>query len=90
MGWGPAIKVVARSADSRAIVRYYHMDNKTGFGSAPYLAHIGLGDAVSIDRVEVRWPGDSRVRVYAAEPGRTHVFAQRQGAWDVRERTGKS
>ena len=38
---------------------------ETGFGSAPYLAHVGLGDATQIDRVEVVWPGSRMPRVYS-------------------------
>jgi len=55
-GLGARITVNAISPDGEAIVRTYAMDHKTGFGSAPYLAHIGLLDAVSIRDVEVFWP----------------------------------
>lgn len=55
-GVGAMIRVAARGAGGEPIVRTYHMDAKTGFGSAPYLAHIGLGAAVRIEEVEVRWP----------------------------------
>ncbi len=75
-GVGARIKIVAHDRDGGEIVRYHHMNNKTGFGSAPYLAHVGLGAAVAIDRVEVRWPGEDRPRLYAAEPGRLHVLDQ--------------
>jgi hypothetical protein len=55
-GVGASITVVARAEDGSEIVRRTRMDNKTGFGSSPYLAHVGLLDAERIDRVEVYWP----------------------------------
>ena len=55
-GVGARIRVVARDAAGRPIVRHHSMDNKTGFGSSPYIAHIGLLDAVEIETLEVFWP----------------------------------
>src|SRR5204862_7337500 len=55
-GVGAHLKITAHTADGRAIVRYREMDNGTGFGSAPSIAHVGLMDAVAIDGVEVFWP----------------------------------
>lgn len=77
-GVGAMIKVVARDAGGRPRVRFQQMDNKTAFGSAPYLAHIGLADAVAIDRVEVTWPGARAPQVYAAELGRVNVLDERR------------
>jgi len=77
-GVGARIEVVAHDAAGRPRVRYYQMDNKTAFGSAPYLAHIGLADAVAIDRVEVTWPGDRRPQVYAAALGQLNVLEERR------------
>jgi hypothetical protein len=65
-GVGSMIEVRARTKDGRPIVRTYHMDNKTGFGSAPYLAHVGLGRAAAIDSVRVTWLGSGCVGTYPA------------------------
>lgn len=65
-GVGARIKVRAVNADGHEILRTYLMDHKTGFGSAPYLAHIGLLDATSIQDVEVFWPGSERRCSYSA------------------------
>ncbi len=43
------------------------MDHKTGFGSPPYLAHIGLLDAESIGDVEVYWPASGCRASYPAK-----------------------
>ncbi|MBX2798195.1 MAG: VCBS repeat-containing protein [Myxococcales bacterium] len=63
-GLNSLIVVHASHANGSVGMRTYHMDNKTGFGSAPYLADIGLGDAVGVATVEVRWsgPGARRIR----------------------------
>ncbi|VAW95902.1 hypothetical protein MNBD_GAMMA21-1576 [hydrothermal vent metagenome] len=63
-GIGAKIKVTATGKKGKKIIRHYHMDNKTGFGSAPYLAHIGLMDAVSIKTIEVSWPASRQKKVY--------------------------
>jgi hypothetical protein len=65
-GVGARIKVRAVRPDGQEIARTYLMDHKTGFGSAPYLAHIGLLDATSIRDVEVFWPGSGRRCAYSA------------------------
>ncbi len=71
-GIGARITVVAEAADGAPIVRRYHMDNKTGFGSAPYLAHIGLLDAVRIREIEVFWPVSGCRHSYRAELNQLH------------------
>jgi hypothetical protein len=55
-GVGATIRVIAENQKGEEIKRYYQMDNKTGFGSAPYLAHVGLMNANRIKSVEVYWP----------------------------------
>jgi len=65
-GVGVNFRVRAENAGGEPIVRYYHMDNKTGFGSAPVLAHVGLMDAVKIDGVDVQWPVSRCSRTYSA------------------------
>ncbi len=68
-GLGSRILVRARAQDGRPIVRSYLMDGKTGFGSAPALAHIGLGPAVAVDGVEVSWLGSGCFHSYPARLG---------------------
>jgi hypothetical protein len=65
-GVGSMIEVHAQAADGRRFVRTYHMDNKTGFGSAPYLAHVGLGRAAAIEGVRVTWLGSGCAGTYPA------------------------
>ena len=48
------------------------MNNKTGFGSAPYVAHIGLMDAASIQHIEVSWPVSKKTEVYTAQRDRMY------------------
>lgn len=72
-GVGARIKVVAENKESEEIIRYYHMTNGTGFGSTPYVAHIGLQDAVRIRYAEVEWPNSAR-RSYHVRIGRVNVL----------------
>jgi hypothetical protein len=66
-GVGASIKITARRPDGSTLERYRQMDNETGFGSAPYLAHVGLLDAVAIESIEVSWPASRcRARYQAA------------------------
>ena len=66
-GIGAKIKVVASTENGESVIRYYSMDQKTGFGCAPMLAHVGLFSATRIDRIEVTWPVSGRTEVYDAE-----------------------
>ena len=78
-GLGARIKVVAETEAGTPIIRTYLMDNKTAFGSAPYLAHIGLANAARIERVEVTWPGQRTPRVYSAELETLNVLDEDEG-----------
>ena len=66
-GIGCRIRVEALTATGEAVVRTYHMDNKTSFGSPPLLAHLGLGNAVTLKEVRVYWPGSGAWRVHQAK-----------------------
>ncbi|VAW99274.1 hypothetical protein MNBD_GAMMA21-2718 [hydrothermal vent metagenome] len=63
-GLGAEIVVTAEDQDKNIIIRRYNMNNKTGFGSAPYLAHIGLMNAHKINKVEVKWPVSRKITTY--------------------------
>lgn len=73
-GVGARLKVTARTADGTEVVRYRQMDNTTGFGSAPYLAHVGLADAVAVEGVEVEWPASGCRHTYSAELRRLNLL----------------
>jgi VCBS repeat protein len=73
-GVGAMLEVRAHRADGTPIVRTYHMDGKTGFGSAPYLAHVGLERAVAVDGVRVTWLGSGCSAVYPAEIRATNLL----------------
>lgn len=73
-GVGATICVRAENRGGQEIVRYYQMDNKTGFGGAPLLAHIGLMDAVRIQDVEVFWPASGCRATYRAELNRLNLL----------------
>jgi hypothetical protein len=68
-GLGSTVTVRARRADGSELVRRRQVDHATGFGSAPYLLHVGLADAVAIDEIEVAWLGSGCVGGYPARLG---------------------
>ena len=78
-GVGARIKVVAETEAGTPIIRTYLMDNKTAFGSSPYLAHIGLANAVRIERVEVTWSGQRTPRVYPADLETLNILDENEG-----------
>ncbi|NKB24321.1 MAG: hypothetical protein GKR87_08100 [Kiritimatiellae bacterium] len=73
-GLGAKITVMARDANGETETYTYHRDNKTTFGSVPYLAHMGLGDAVGVEHVHVRWPGQNTTQTYAAQINTEHLL----------------
>jgi tetratricopeptide (TPR) repeat protein len=79
-GVGTMIKVVAENDRQEKIVRYYQMDQKTGFGSAPYLAHIGLMNATRIHSVDVFWPASKCRKTYQAELNALNVLDEKDCA----------
>jgi hypothetical protein len=81
-GVGCMIKVRAETAQGEAIVRYYHMDNKTGFGSAPYLAHIGLLNALRVNAVDVFWPVSQSWKTYDANISDLNILDEDNGSSD--------
>lgn len=73
-GVGATIKVVAENPKGEEIDRYALMDQRTGFGSSPYLAHVGLSDAARIKGVEVYWPVSRCRQTYRAELDKLNVL----------------
>ena len=68
------IHVSAVNARNDEITRYYYMDNKTGFGGGPLLAHIGLANAIRIKQVEVTWPASHCKAQYEATLGQLNLL----------------
>jgi hypothetical protein len=73
-GVGATIRVRAVNAQQQSIVRYYHMDQKTGFGGAPFLAHVGLMNATRIEGVDVFWPASGCRVTYPAALERLNIL----------------
>lgn len=73
-GIGARIKVIAENSRGEEIIRHYLMDQKTSFGSPPYLAHIGLMDADKIKEVEVYWTASGCRKKYRSEMGKLNVL----------------
>ncbi|MDJ0840810.1 MAG: CRTAC1 family protein [Acidobacteriota bacterium] len=82
-GIGARIRVEAEDEAGRAVVRQVHMDGKTGFGSAPFLAHIGLGDAVTVKEIVVNWPVSGAVNTYAGTLDALHILVENDPAGSV-------
>jgi hypothetical protein len=78
-GVGAFIRVIAENGKGELIVRTYNMDSKTGFGSAPYLAHIGLMNATRVLSVEVRWPVSRKTRYYSATIDALNTLDENEG-----------
>ena len=60
---GARIKVTFKDSDS---VRSVYRDVNSGgsFGSNPLNQHIGVGQAVAIDKIEITWPVTGKVQVF--------------------------
>lgn len=82
-GVGCRIKVVAENHRHEEIIRYYHMDNKTGLGSSPYLAHIGLMNAVRIRQVDVYWPVSKQWMSYPAQINQSILLDENGSAFEA-------
>ncbi len=74
LGVGARVDVYAVTAAGTPMVWRGVMNNKTGFGSSPYLLHAGLRDATRIDRIEVRWVASGCVHAYQARINDVNVL----------------
>lgn len=73
-GLGARISVRGRREGGGSIVRRVQMDNKTGFGSTPYIAHVGMSDAIAVENVEVFWPASACVQKYDVDLNETSTL----------------
>ena len=71
--------VVATPAGERSLHRTVRSGGS--FGCSPLRQEIGLGDATSVVRVEIRWPGTGELQVVTGlEPDRRYVIRQGESA----------
>jgi hypothetical protein len=77
-GLGASVKVTAANEAGQTMIRYAHMDQKTAFGSGPYLLHLGLGGATSIRDVEVFWPVSGCRHSYRATINSLNILDERE------------
>ena len=73
-GMGATIRVRGRNARGDPIVRYSQIDNKTGFGGGPLLAHIGMMDADRIEGIDVTWPVSRCTHTYGGNLGELNLL----------------
>ncbi|MEQ1945615.1 MAG: VCBS repeat-containing protein [Bryobacteraceae bacterium] len=64
LGIGAKITVTAGDASGAKIVRQALVDQKTAFGSGPYLTQVGLANAAVVDGAEVYWPASGCRKSY--------------------------
>jgi hypothetical protein len=69
---GTTVVARAEAADGTPFLRRARIDGKTGFGSGPLTAHLGLLDAARVVGLEVRRPGHPTVRI--VEPPLDHTL----------------
>jgi hypothetical protein len=78
-GIGARLEVVVRTpTGERAIFKT--VSSGGSFGSSPLRQEIGLGDAESIDRVEIRWPGGLTQVVQGLELDRRYIVREGDAA----------
>lgn len=53
---GARIEVLAKAADGSTVKRYHTVTSGGSFGGNSLTAHIGLADAVAVERVVIEWP----------------------------------
>lgn len=68
--------------DQRQIVRT--VGSGGSFGASPLRPHVGVGDATTIDAVEVRWPGTGEVQRWPGPIAADAYYVLRQGESGLR------
>ncbi|MEP6949715.1 MAG: CRTAC1 family protein [Ginsengibacter sp.] len=69
---GAKIKVTFKGNNTDRSV-YRDVNSGGSFGSNPLLQHIGLGQATSIERIEVTWPVTGKLQVFENLPVDTNI-----------------
>jgi hypothetical protein len=69
---GAKIKVTFKENNIERSV-YRDVNSGGSFGSNPLRQHIGIGQATSIERIEVRWPVTGKVQVFDLPPIDTNI-----------------
>lgn len=69
---GARIKVIFKESGIERSV-YRDVNSGGSFGSNPLAQHIGLGQAVSIDKIEITWPVSGKVQRFENPPVDTNI-----------------
>ncbi len=69
---GAKIKVTFKENNTERSV-YRDVNSGGSFGSNPLLQHIGIGQATSIDKIEITWPVTGRVQIFKNPPVDTNI-----------------
>lgn len=69
---GARIKVTFKE---RGSVRSVYRDVNSGgsFGSNPLLQHIGIGQATTVEAIEIKWPGTNGIQVFKNVPADANI-----------------
>lgn len=69
---GAKIKVTFKENNIERSV-YHDVNSGGSFGSNPLTQHIGIGQAITIERIEVTWPVTGNVQVFQHPPVNTNI-----------------
>ncbi|MGZ8540704.1 MAG: ASPIC/UnbV domain-containing protein, partial [Chitinophagaceae bacterium] len=64
---GAKIKVVFKENNTERAV-YRDVNSGGSFGSNPLRQHIGIGQAQSIEKIEIKWPVTNKVQIFKNPP----------------------
>ena len=84
--FGVGARVRLDLVDSANRPRQIHrrVDSGGSFGGSSFQLEVGLGDAVRLERIEIRWPGSRKVDVFQ-KPAFDRVYEAVEGATELRE-----
>lgn len=77
---GARVKLVSKSKKNKLRNIYRTINSGSSFGGNPFLLHIGLGDTVSIEEIEVRWPdGSEPIKIDISEVKLNNRYRIKEG-----------
>ncbi len=83
LGVGARLRVEFSEGDQRRVV-HQRIGSGGSFGGNPFTAHIGLGAATIVDRIEVHWPNSGKTDRFTAV-GIDRLVECREGSSDILE-----
>ncbi|MEJ7617853.1 MAG: CRTAC1 family protein, partial [Pyrinomonadaceae bacterium] len=76
---GARVRVRARTKEGARRDIHRAISAGGSFGASPFRLHVGLGDAVAVDEIEIRWPASGKIQLLRRDLSLDRHYRLREG-----------